>query len=281
MTLSKSHTNLSKRLITAAVGGPILLLIILFFPTKLFAMAMILVAMVGFNEYLSMALKKDQFPLLSFFALMGMLWGGVVYFAPPRLQLPALAFVMLLSVIIPMVTTKDVEQTYRDISRGILGIVYLGFLLAFIPKLHTDLGSDGPYWVIFLLTIIWLGDTGAYFAGRALGKHHLAPSLSPKKTWEGAFGGFIATVLGAQLARLILLPELPILDCFLIAAPASVLAQLGDLFESLFKRATNTKDSGTILHGHGGLLDRIDGVLFAAPYVYFYATGHFSLGLVS
>ena len=122
-----------------------------------------------------------------------------------------------------------------------------------------------------VLVVMWLGDTGAYFAGRFLGKHKLYEAVSPKKTWEGAFGGIAGSLVAAIVMKLTRFHDaLPWLDLVLIAVPGAMLGQMGDLVESLFKRSTGVKDSGSILPGHGGILDRIDAVLFFAPYMLVY-----------
>jgi phosphatidate cytidylyltransferase len=133
-----------------------------------------------------------------------------------------------------------------------------------------DFGPHGADMVIFVLLVVWLGDTGAYFAGRFLGKKKLYPAVSPKKTWAGAFGGLAFSALAAAAVKLTLIESLPWLHAFGMALPGAALGQMGDLVESLVKRSTGVKDSGAILPGHGGILDRVDAVLFFAPYVYLY-----------
>jgi phosphatidate cytidylyltransferase len=124
--------------------------------------------------------------------------------------------------------------------------------------------------VLFVLVVMWLGDTGAYFAGRFLGKHKLYEAVSPKKTWEGAFGGLAGSLVAAIVMKLVRMDHVAWVDVILLALPGAALGQMGDLVESLFKRSTGVKDSGAIWPGHGGILDRIDAVLFFAPYVYVY-----------
>jgi phosphatidate cytidylyltransferase len=123
-----------------------------------------------------------------------------------------------------------------------------------------------------VLLVAWVADTGAYFAGRFLGKAKLYEAVSPKKTWAGAWGGLAGSVLGVVALKLAFAHYLSWLDVVLIAVPGGILGQLGDLAESLIKRSVGVKDSGALLPGHGGILDRIDAVLFIAPYVYAYLT---------
>jgi phosphatidate cytidylyltransferase len=150
----------------------------------------------------------------------------------------------------------------------IAGIVYVGFGLSFLGLVRRDLGE--PDLIVLILLIAWVGDTGAYFAGRFLGKKKLYEAVSPKKTWAGAWGGIAGSLLGAVFVKLVLLDALTWVDVVVVALIGSVLGQVGDLAESLIKRAVGVKDSGSLLPGHGGMLDRIDAVLFIAPWVYVY-----------
>jgi phosphatidate cytidylyltransferase len=124
--------------------------------------------------------------------------------------------------------------------------------------------------VLLVLIVAWLADTGGYFAGRFLGKSKLYEAVSPKKTWAGAWGGIAGSLVGVAVLKLVRADYLEWYDVALIAIPGGILGQLGDLTESLIKRSVGVKDSGALLPGHGGLLDRIDAVLFIAPYVYAY-----------
>lgn len=145
--------------------------------------------------------------------------------------------------------------------------LWAGMVYVVVPFAYgVGLAVERDPWILYVLGVVWSGDTGAYFAGRAFGRHKLHPKVSPKKTVEGAVGGVVASVGGGYL--LVVLLELPIApwQALLFAALGGALAQLGDLAESLVKRACGVKDSGTILPGHGGMLDRVDGVIFAFPF---------------
>jgi phosphatidate cytidylyltransferase len=156
------------------------------------------------------------------------------------------------------------------------GWVYVALLLVFVALLKTL--PTGHGWVLLTLTLVWFSDTGAYFAGRFLGPtfpHKLYEAMSPKKTVVGAFGGVAGSFLAAVLAKVFWLPQLEWVDCVALTLPANVLGQVGDLCESMLKRSLGVKDSGALLPGHGGMLDRIDALLFAAPYIYAYARYRF------
>jgi phosphatidate cytidylyltransferase len=149
------------------------------------------------------------------------------------------------------------------------GAAYGAFGLTALAALR--LIGHGLDWVFCALIITWGNDTCAYFAGRFLGKHKLYPAASPNKTWEGFFGGMAGSVIGLFIARATFFPQLSVADCAIVGVLGGVLGPLGDLCESMLKRAYQVKDSGKIIPGHGGMLDRIDALLFNAPMVFLFA----------
>ncbi len=142
-----------------------------------------------------------------------------------------------------------------------------------LPELSYDQGAS---FIFLLFLIVWGSDTGAYFTGRAIGRHPLAPSISPKKTIEGSIGGLLSAVLGGLIASVWFLPELGPGPAAVLGLLAGALGQAGDLIESIFKREVDVKDSAGWIPGHGGVLDRFDGILLAAPLVYYYLRFYFS-----
>jgi phosphatidate cytidylyltransferase len=163
-----------------------------------------------------------------------------------------------------MLQRGDLVQAPRSAALAALAWGYAGLLPAAVVALREGAGWQ---WVVLLFVVTWANDTLAYFTGRFLGKHPLAPRISPKKTWEGFWGGAAGSVLGALVVKALFLPRLSIPAAVLVGAGAALLGPLGDLSESMLKRAAGVKDSGKLLPGHGGLLDRIDAVLFVAPWV--------------
>lgn len=157
------------------------------------------------------------------------------------------------------------------------GIFYISLFLAFLLRLRTQMDSwmgwdptlntSGKYFLLMWISI-WICDTAAYFGGRALGKHKLAPHTSPNKTVEGAVFGFIGAILTFYALTHLLVPQLPVLHMWISALIIGVFGQLGDLVESRFKRDAGVKDTSTILPGHGGFLDRFDAVIFISPFLY-------------
>src|SRR5205807_8527333 len=150
----------------------------------------------------------------------------------------------------------ELARTPQRVGIAVLGAVYPGILMAMVVRLRQL--PDGVAWLLLTLVVTWLNDTGAYFAGRAFGRRKLLPRISPSKTWEGAIGGAAGSILGALVVQHFWLPALPAWGAAAIGAGAAVLGPLGDLSESMLKRAFGRKDSGRLLPGHGGLLDRVD-----------------------
>jgi len=162
----------------------------------------------------------------------------------------------------------DRERAPTRTAHAVTGCLYGGMGLGPIAVLRV--GPAGLQWVISALVITWANDTCAYFAGRLFGRHKLHPAVSPNKTWEGFAGGAVGSVGGMFITRWVAFPALTTTDCLVLGLVGGVLGPLGDLCESLLKRAHGVKDSGTLIPGHGGLLDRVDALLFNAPAVYLY-----------
>jgi phosphatidate cytidylyltransferase len=152
----------------------------------------------------------------------------------------------------------------------LFGVLYLGLTLGMLSM--TRLLPQGEWLIFFLLLVTWASDTGAYYVGTLYGRHRLAPTISPKKTVEGLVGGLIAAIIAGYIARWWFLPELSGLDCLILAALLTFAGLWGDLAESAMKRTVGMKDSGGILPGHGGMLDRLDSLLFATPVFYYYVS---------
>lgn len=163
-----------------------------------------------------------------------------------------------------MLQRGELADAPRSAGLAALAWGYAGLLPAAVVALRENAGWQ---WVVLLFVVTWANDTLAYFAGRFLGKRPLAPRISPKKTWEGFWGGAAGSVVGALVVKWLFLPRLPIPAAVLVGGGAALLGPLGDLSESMLKRAAGVKDSGRVVPGHGGLLDRIDAVLFVAPWV--------------
>jgi phosphatidate cytidylyltransferase len=192
----------------------------------------------------------------------------VEYFGPTVDPVQIVFFVFLLGVaVLTLATKRPMVEALPSASISSSALFLVAFPLSFAVRLH-GWGVMGPKLLLFALVITWAGDTVAYFVGRAIGKHAFAPILSPKKTWEGAVGGFAGSLLvGVAFSKW---TGISMGQMLAMAAVGNVAGQVGDLLESAYKRSAGVKDSGTLLPGHGGILDRIDALILAIPVVCYY-----------
>ena len=264
------------RILTAAVLIPLVIFLLFSNRFWLISLATGLVALLACWEYLGLAHASGAHtPRLLVLLAVAVLFG--VNFLRPDLLTPALSAMALL--IFAVVSFRSpLERVLLDTSTSLFGVVYIGLSLTTIPWISAQ--EHGPSLLLLLFCVVWSGDIAALYVGRNLGRRKLAPRLSPNKTWEGS----IASVGGSLLATagLILLAQMLTRHGFswlsyeggwghwmLLAALLNVAAQLGDLVESAIKRGAKVKDSGALLPGHGGVLDRIDALLLAAPVLWY------------
>ena len=268
-------SNLAARLLTAAVLIPVLIVAIVWVnPIGVWALVY-LATFLGLREYYNMTMPKEPLVERGFGIFIGMVFAAVVYWydGHEHVVLAALVGVAVGSFLFYLFRYRDMDTVAGRVAQMMTGVLYVALLLTFVALLKKR-GDDGGDWIFITLTCTWFSDTGAYFAGRFIGPawpKKLYESVSPKKTVIGGLGGVVASFGALVLAKLWYLPSLSWADCALVAIPANLLGQMGDLCESMLKRSVGVKDSGALLPGHGGMLDRIDALLFTAPYIYFYA----------
>jgi phosphatidate cytidylyltransferase len=278
--------NLAQRFLVAVVAVPILLVVLYYHrpePTFALIFAGSLLAM---REFFGMTLPAgDRKMVLAIGALAAaaFYWtdpltilaenhGHLGHFRWMSMEAPGLvaAFTVIAPGLYYLFRFRDISSVAGRFAATVAGIIYCGFLAMYLAKLKLIDPARGGDTVLLVLIVAWLADTGGYFAGRFLGKSKLYEAVSPKKTWAGAYGGIAGSIVGVIALKFIHATWLQWSDVALIAIPGGILGQLGDLAESLIKRSVGVKDSGALLPGHGGILDRIDAVLFIAPYVYGY-----------
>jgi phosphatidate cytidylyltransferase len=260
-----------KRWITALIVIPPILLIILKSNSLVFALALMVVAFLGLWEYFRIVYAEHQKNLLSLIQAAGYGCSALVLLSTHHRSFALLMLTLALNLIVVAFfsifrfrTNPDAPQV---VTKQIFGIIYIPVFLSFLILLRNG-GSDGPMWIVFLLWVVAWGDTGALYAGTLWGRHKLCPAVSPKKTIEGAIGGLAFNLIFGGLFKLLFFHSMSGLTCFVVSLAAGAAGQAGDLFESEFKRAAGVKDSGAILPGHGGILDRVDALLFAVPVAY-------------
>jgi phosphatidate cytidylyltransferase len=220
------------------------------------------------RQTMSIEARRRQYFVLSAFCV---LVAAFIFLAAALLSESTVSGVviagLLVAILVGVFATRGIDAEMARVIGFVVSIVYAG--LPWIAIWDLNLMGDGARYVFLLLAIVWAGDTGGYFGGRFFGKHKLAPHKSPKKTWEGAFAGLLASIAGAHLLSLfyanLSAPLASSVTLTLAGLFGGMAGQLGDLVESVFKRFAKVKDSGAIFPGHGGFLDRTDGLLFAAP----------------
>ncbi len=266
---------LRARLATAAVAIPTLLLLILYpshwplsrWPLTVFVVA---VGIVGLGEYATMAfpMRRGERALTIILGTL-LLVGAALQRDNPNLFGAALAFTICAGLVWTLLARPDFEDGLRDLGLLLVGVSYVGILLPHFIWLQS-VDARGPWWVILVVAIGMAGDTGGYTVGHLLGRHKLMPRVSPGKTVEGAVGIVAASVLTGALAKLLILPHMTWREALLLATVMGVIGQLGDLSESVMKRTFGAKESGWLFPGHGGVLDRIDSLLFPVVFLYYY-----------
>ena len=258
-----------KRWISGLILGPCVILLILFAPPWFFLLFFTVLIFIGMKEFYALALPMISPKERGVGIFFGLLLPISLYSQEPRCFLSALAFLLLFLLIWTLFQAEEFFLRVEKASRHLLGFLYISFLLShFILMVKLDLGR---FLVLFTLVTVYFGDTTAFYVGRAWGRKKLAPTISPGKTVEGGSGAVAGSILGALISKYLFLPQLSIVHALILGGAIGVLGQLGDLWESLLKRSAQVKDSGILIPGHGGLLDRIDSVLFSAPLVYYYA----------
>ena len=260
-----------KRVLTAAILIPLVLLILLRGSFLLLIAVSAVVAALAAWEYLAIAdAHGANTPRILVLACIAALFAAA-YFNPltlmPVLALSALILLVVCSFRSPL------NRVLPDTAFSTFGLLYCGLTLLTVPLLRAQ--PDGPTMLVFLLCAVWMGDIVALYVGRNLGRHKLAPNISPNKTWEGSVGS-IAGSLAITAALFFFSRQTGMLHFagslaywLILAVVVNIAAQVGDLVESAIKRGAGIKDSGTLLPGHGGILDRIDALLLAAPALWY------------
>lgn len=292
--------ELLKRVLTAVVLIPIVLLLILRAPIQVLVFVVAAVALLAIHELLNLSEAYGNRPLKLPTHIYCVLFFAVIAIHPGTTDLSTASFAyyaLSFAVFAPFVflsiaMRRDELATGFPAARlAAFSFAYIALPLAMLMQLREQ--WRGSFLLLYLLLLVWAGDIFAYFIGKPFGRHRMSPRVSPNKTWEGAIASVVASVAvgilmfhyaqpissGLMRAHLMerqngIFEELPLLPVIVLSVVLNVAAQLGDLVESLIKRGAGAKDSGAILPGHGGMLDRIDALLFAAPVLWCYAAWH-------
>jgi phosphatidate cytidylyltransferase len=259
---------LRQRVITSIIAVPILLAL-LFFQNPWFPIGVTVVALfAGFEFYRivrEMGVKPNTY--LSLFVILLL---TIAPFCPvSQLKPVILTLAVIVTLVWQIITTRN-SNAFSDWVWTVTGIVYVGWTISFWNEL--TLISNGYAWILWTIATVIFCDVAAFFVGRSIGKHRMAAIISPNKTWEGAVGGIFGSIAASVITGFIVSLPVPWWQMVLAGIVISILAQFGDLAESLLKRNARVKDSGSLLPGHGGVLDRIDSFILIGAIVYYYAS---------
>jgi phosphatidate cytidylyltransferase len=279
-----------KRVATAAVLIPFAVALVLWGSTALLALAVALITMLALFEYFALgeAIGHRAYRFWTATCALAFIYvqwlmaekalvklpGGLLAYQRvwwlgnlgPGLETVFFLFVLGIAAI-TLFTKRPLVEALPAAGISASGLILIAFPLSYAVRLH-GFPMQGPPLLLFAMVITWVGDSAAYFVGRSIGKHPLAPHLSPKKTWEGTVASFLGSlIVGAFFERFMTVPLVHLLG---MAAVGNVAGQVGDLLESAYKRSAGMKDSGSLLPGHGGVLDRIDALILAIPVVWYY-----------
>ena len=258
-----------RRIYTILVLAPLVYAVIRYLPPLVFSSVVVLAGALALFEFYRICFSDRSRAWLMGIGMTGFA-ALILGTHRPDIIGPTLLATLVCIISVPLLSRSPLEQSLKDGALTLFGVLYLGLTLGTLSM--TRLLPQGEWLIFFLLLVTWASDTGAYYVGTLFGRHRLAPRISPKKTVEGLVGGLIAAIIVGYVARWWFLPELSGLDCLILAILMTVTGLWGDLTESVMKRSAGMKDSGGILPGHGGMLDRLDSLLFAAPAFYYYVT---------
>ena len=255
----------SKRLAVAAVSLPLLYLYIMRLPTVYFFYLLAAISLAAQWEFYSMYRVSGLLKYTGLVSGIAVLFAS--FYAKDLFMTVLFASVMMI-LILRLLVKKTPLYSLQDLAAPLTGILYAPGLLAFQAQLR----QLGPEWIIFLYATVWASDSMAYYIGKGYGKKKLYREVSPNKTVAGAFGSLLGGIIGALLMKVALIPILSPAQVILIGIVIGFISIIGDLIESMFKRDAGVKDSSIIVPGHGGILDKIDGSLFAGPVLYWMLT---------
>ena len=278
-----------KRVLTALVLIPIVVAIVLFTSTAVVAFATALVTVLALWEYFALgeAIGHRAYRFWTIFCAVGFIFfqlvrqplegigmefpavSATVFPVNSNLISPLSAFFLFILglTVLTLFTRRPLVETLPAAGISSSALLLVAFPLSFAVRLH-GLPAYGPRLLLFALAITWAADTAAYFVGRAIGKHPLAPHISPKKTWEGSIAGLIGSLAVAYAFSYWI--KIPLPHLLAMATFGNIAGQMGDLLESAYKRSAGVKDSGGLLPGHGGILDRIDALILCIPVIWYY-----------
>jgi phosphatidate cytidylyltransferase len=258
------------REITAAIAAPFAVWIVGWGHPYVFNAAVALIAVLAMYEFLILGRRKGYDPPIALCIVITLVIMAAFILEDLSVELGMFTALLLIPASY-VFSRRPLEDSLPSSAISVLATTYVGMLGGSLIRLRNDF-PEGSKLVFFLLLVVWLGDSGAYYVGKRFGKRKLSPIISPKKTVEGLLGGVTASVITAVVIHLTFFREFPLHHAIIAGVILAVAGVVGDLAESMWKRSADVKDSGTLLPGHGGFLDRFDSILFTAPILYVYWT---------
>lgn len=271
--MADSRSTLISRVISAVLAGLIVLGLSYFGGREGIYLVITAAVILGVREYSRMVFRRDAVPASVFY----LFWSMSILFYASMVDhhgLGLLWFALTNVAFLSGCLWLTRNRVSNEILLPTLGLGTFGMILCvLLPNFAVQITklSDGPQWFLFLLLVVFFGDTFAYFGGRFLGRRKLMPQISPSKTVEGSISGLLGSAVAGVAHTQISLPHVPVVQCILFCLACGMVAQSGDLLMSLIKRVAHVKDSGGLMPGHGGILDRLDGVFISCPLVYAFA----------
>lgn len=259
----QNFTNHYKRILSVVILLPPVIFVLLFASHELFALLVCIVVVLSLHEYFGLLMTKQALLGSWVSYALALALTGAAYLQGPILMAPVLSFgIVLLTTAVLWHAGSDTSP-FLALMGSLFGILFIGWGLSYLVVLHRL--EHGAMKTLLFCVVVWSGDAAAMYVGRWLGRHPMAPAVSPGKTWEGALGGLLGCLVVTVLGVWVLSLPLTLYHSLLFGLLISCAAQIGDLAESLFKRYIGVKDSGSLIPGHGGLLDRLDSFFLATP----------------
>ncbi len=260
-----------QRVVTAFVLVVGLLLVVKKTPSWVFEILFGVVILIGVMEAYELLRGKGYRPhrLQGALATLALVWMASSIAPAVRPEVPLVAAVILI-LVSPLFVRKKPEEMLSSSMSTLFPVFCFAYMLSYLIAIRILPGELGQDLLLLLFICVTFSDTGAFYVGTLFGKHRMAPGVSPKKSWEGAAGGLAAAVAGALVAHFWFYRALPLGHAVILGVVLGGMGILGDLAESMLKRATGSKDSSALLPGHGGVLDRVDSLIFSAPILYYY-----------
>jgi phosphatidate cytidylyltransferase len=265
-----------KRFCTALIIIPLVALALRFGPSYTIFFMVAITVVLGMHEFYSLTLPRGWAGGKISGIALGVILCGLYQWATTDIILLFLAFIIGVFLFGYAVSSRELPLLPTRMGIILFGILYIPFLLSYLILINKL--TQGVLWIFLLFATVWVGDTFAFLIGSWWGRHKLSPLISPHKTIEGFFACFVGAILTVFACRAVFLPTVPALDALLVAVGIALLGQWGDLSESMIKRGAKVKDSGTLIPGHGGMLDRLDSFFFSTPFLYYYLLYRLSAG---